>query len=114
MTVYQTAKVLSWSGGSVRVAFPAGALTTEIAMEKDKVKRMQAFLIEHTGEQLQFHVSVLTEAEDESAVSVLEDAKQREADDRVARVEEAKNHPMTKLVLRTFGAVIKEIKIDDV
>ncbi len=114
MTVYQTAKVLQWKDGLVSVGFPEGALTTEIALEKEKVKRMQVFLNEHTGESLQFKVSILTGDEEVEAVSVLEDAKKREAEDRVARLEEAKNHPMTKLVLRTFGAVIKEIKIDDV
>ncbi len=114
MTVYQTAKVLSWQDGRVKVGFSAGALTTEIAMEKEKVARLQSFLCEHTGQDLRFEVCVLTSEEEKGAVSVIENAQKKIEQDRVDRMEEAKNHPMTKKVLRTFGAVIKEVRIDDV
>ena len=111
ITVYQAAKVLSWDNGVVEVGFPAGGLTSEIASDKEKVQRMSEFLSTHAGRPITFKVKTLSEAEEVEARSILEDAKQRAADEKAARLEEAKTHPMTKKVLRTFGAQIKEIKV---
>jgi len=46
------------------------------------------------------------------ARSVLEESRERAAEDRRRREHEAREHPATKLVLETFGAQIKEIKTD--
>ena len=45
---------------------------------------------------------------------VIDDAKKRAGEEHQRRLEEAKEHPITKKVLRTFGAEIKEIKIENV
>lgn len=114
MTVYQTAKVLVWEETRVRVGFPADGLTSEIATAKDKVERMEVFLRKLIGNNLRFEVVLLNPEQEAQAKSILEDAQQRADDDRAQRLLEAKEHPTTKMVLRTFGAAIKEIKVDNV
>ena len=111
MTVYQTAKVLGWDADGITVGFPADGLTSEIAADKDKVERMRAFMAKRFGREVGFRVRMLSAGEEAEAVSVLEDAKQRAKEERIKRREEAESHPMTKMVLKTFGAQIKEIKV---
>ena len=114
MTVYQTAKVLAWDDTGIKVGFPAGGLTSEIAVDKEKVTRIRAFISKHLGHALPFEVSILSAEQEAQATSIIEDAKQRAGEEHDRRLEEAKEHPMTKKVLRTFGAKIKEIKIENV
>ena len=104
MTVYQTAKVLGWDDKSIRVGFPAGGLTSEIAVDKEKVARMRAFIAEHVGKALEFNVAILSPEQEAQATSIVEDAKQRAGEEHDRRLEEAKEHPLTKKVMRTFGA----------
>ena len=114
MTVYQTAKVLGWDDTSIRVGFPAGGLTSEIAVDKEKIVRMRKFIAEHVGHPLDFSVAILTPEQEAQATSIVEDAQQRAGEENERRLEEAKEHPLTKKVMRTFGAKIKEIKIENV
>jgi hypothetical protein len=44
--------------------------------------------------------------------SILEASREKTHSDRQAREREAREHPITKHVLQTFGASIKEIKTD--
>ena len=46
------------------------------------------------------------------AVDPRDDARERVAAERTKREAEAREHPITKHVLQTFGAQIKEIKTD--
>ncbi len=114
MTVYQTAKVLGWDESGIRVGFPPGGITSEIAVDKEKVARMRTFIAAHVGKPVDFKVSILSEKEDAAAVSIIEDAKQRASEEHDRRLQEAKEHPVTKKALRTFGAAIKEIKVENV
>ena len=114
MTVYQTAKVLCFDDTRVELGFPADGMTSEIATDKEKIARMRAFVCKHTGTELKFDVRLLNADQVADARSVIEDQKQRNADELVRRRDEAKEHPMTKKVLRTFGAAIKEIKVENV
>jgi hypothetical protein len=114
MTVYQTAKVLRFDETRVELGFPADGMTSEIAVDKEKIARMGKFVRTHTGIDLKFEVRLLNADQEADALSVVEDQKQRNADELVRRREEAQEHPMTKKVLRTFGAAIKEIKVENV
>jgi hypothetical protein len=53
-----------------------------------------------------------TESNTAGARSVLETTQERSSAERNKREAEAREHPITKHVLRTFGAQIKEIKTD--
>jgi DNA polymerase III gamma/tau subunit len=112
VTIYQTAKVLSWSEDEVAVGFPADGLTAEIASDKEKVASMKAFLEKRAGHPVSFQVKLLSEDEEAEAVSILEDAKRRADEETEAKRQEAKDHPITKVVLETFDASIKEIRTD--
>jgi hypothetical protein len=112
VTLYQTAKVLEWEGDRVVVGFPKDGMTSEIASDKEKVAEMKAFLDKHCGKSIDFKVKLLSESEEADAVSILEDAKRRAEEEAAAKREEAREHPITKAVLDTFGASIKEIRTD--
>jgi hypothetical protein len=111
MTVYQAAKVLSFEKDCLVVGFPADGLTAEIATDKAKIDRMRELMGAHFGRPIGFQVRQLSAGEEAQAVSVIEDAAQRKKDEHARRRAEAESHPMTKKVLKTFGATIKEIKV---
>lgn len=112
MTIYQTAKVLAWENDSIRVGFSADGLTAEIASSTEKIARMKDFLIQKVGRPVTFNVKLLSPEEEANAKSVIEAANQRASEQKILRREEAEGHPMTKTVLKTFGATIKEIKVN--
>ena len=57
-------------------------------------------------------VVILGEAEAAAARSIIEAEQARLDSERDRRQTEAREHPLTKTVLDTFGAAIKEIKTD--
>jgi len=114
MTIYQAAKVLAWDDSEVRVGFPEGGITSEIALDREKVARMKVFIAKYAGSPLDFSVQILNEKEQKKAVSIAENAKERSKKEHELRLQEAKEHPMTKKVLRTFGAAIKKVEIENV
>jgi hypothetical protein len=85
-----------------------------MAQEKDKLEEMKAFLKEHLGHPVALTVKMLNAAESDAGASrsVVEVTRDRAADEKKKREAEAREHPVTKLVLETFGASIKEIKTD--
>ncbi len=113
--LYQHAKVLSFSKDNVEVAFPLDSMTAEVAATPDKVAAMTAFLTEQHGREVGFSVKLLTGAElsaTPAAKSIVEASVEAKELDIKQRQNEAHSHPMTKAVLDTFGATIKEIKTD--
>ena len=113
--LYQNAKVLSFSQERVEVGFPADSMTAEVAATPDKVAQMTAFLAEQHGREVGFTVRLLS-GEEMSAVpqakSLLEASREAKEREDKERQDQANAHPMTKVVLDTFGATIKEIKTD--
>jgi len=112
---YQHARVMAWSTDAIELGFPAEYHNLgEMAREKAALDDMRSFLREHTGHAVNIAVRLLDPAESAAAPtrSVLEIDRERSADDRRRREREAREHPMTKVVLQTFGAQIKEIKTD--
>jgi hypothetical protein len=85
-----------------------------MAREKSNVDEMRAFLREHTGHAYAIAVRLLDANESASAPSrsVVELDRERSAEERRRREAELRDHPVTKRVLSTFGAEIKEIKTD--
>jgi len=113
--LYEHARVMAWTPDAIELGFAAEYHSLgEMAREKDKLDAMRSFLREHQGRAVNIAVRLLDAAESSSAParSVLELDRQRAADERVKRESEAREHPMTKRVLQTFGAQIKEIKTD--
>ncbi len=113
--LYQNAKVLSLTDERIEVGFPEGLMSAEVAAEADKVAQMTAFLSEQRGREVGFSVRLLSGAEIErspNAKSIVEAAHETKQAEKGRRETEARAHPITKTVLDTFGAQIKEIKTD--
>jgi DNA polymerase III subunit gamma/tau len=113
--LYEHARIMAWTADAIELAFGAEDHSLgEMAREKPKLDEMRSFLREHLGRPVNIAVRLLdaTESATAPARSVLELDRQRSADERVKRESEAREHPMTKVVLQTFGAQIKEIKTD--
>jgi DNA polymerase-3 subunit gamma/tau len=105
VSLYQQAKVLGWSDKGVELGFPPG-MSGELASEPEKVAALEKFVARPVK------VVILSEADAVAARSIVEAEQDRQQHERDRRQSEAREHPLTKMVLDTFGAAIKEIKTD--
>jgi len=112
---FQHARVLTWTADLLELGFPVDVHSMG-EMAKDNVEELRAIL--RTLGPAQNHVRVavrLLDASESStagARSILETTRERTSAERTKREAEARAHPITKHVLQTFGAHIKEIKTD--
>jgi DNA polymerase-3 subunit gamma/tau len=114
-SVYQGAKMLGWDEKRIALGFPRGAMLGELASEPGKVAALKEFLVRHLGGPITLDIRSLDQADIQaapSAVSILEAEAARKRSERERRLSEARAHPLTQVVLDTFGAEIKEIKTD--
>ena len=112
---YEHAVVLKWDAASIELGFPAGAIVGDMASEPRNVEALRAFLGQHLGAPVTLTVRVLSAAERgaaDSARSIVEAEADRRREESASRSREAREHPVTKMVLDTFGASIEEIKTD--
>jgi DNA polymerase-3 subunit gamma/tau len=113
--LYRHARVLSWTADQLELGFPVEAHDMgEIA--RDSADELRA-IVRALGPELKnikIAVRLLDAGESSTAGarSVLEDTRERTSAERTKRELEAREHPITKHVLQTFGAQIKEIKTD--
>ena len=112
VSIYQHARILGWTDAAIEVGFPPG-MAGEMASEPDKVAAMRLFLGQRLGRQVSFSVKIIDQpGEANAARSIIEAADDRRREETSRRQDEAREHPLTKVVLDTFGASIKEIKTD--
>jgi hypothetical protein len=115
---YEPARVLAWSKDKLELGYPSRyEMIAEVAEEKDKLDVLRRVLHETFGQHtrdLKISVRTLSDAELESipARSVLESKQEKSTAERSKRETEAREHPITKHVIQTFGGHIKEIKTD--
>jgi hypothetical protein len=112
---YQHARILRWTPDAIEIGFATDWHGLgEMASEKDKLDEMTRFLAEHLGRPVTLKLKMLDarESASDAVKSVVEATRDRETEERKKRESEAREHPVTKLVLETFGASIKEIKTD--
>jgi hypothetical protein len=112
---YEHAAVLRWDEHGIELGFPAGAIVGDMAAEPRNVDALRAFLHRHLGQALTLSVRVLSEADRntaESSRSIVQAEAERRREESASRSREAREHPLTKMVLDTFGASIEEIKTD--
>lgn len=114
---FQHARVLMWTSEQLVLGFPVDVHSMgEMAADKDKLEELKQLLRELGPDQKNVRVTVKLLDERESAASgarsVLETSQDRSRVERSRREAEAREHPITKHVLQTFGAQIKEIKTD--
>lgn len=115
LSVFKHARILSWTADLIDLGFPPDFHSLgEMAAERSKLDEARAMLIELHGNAPALRVKLLdaSESAGNSTRSVVEADRERAHSERKKREAEAREHPMTKHVLATFGAHIKEIKTD--
>jgi DNA polymerase-3 subunit gamma/tau len=110
------ARVLKWTATEVELGFATDAESRwagESLAEPKNVEELRNVLGE-LGQKVKVEVRLLdeTQAKATQARSIVESTKASTTADRKQRESEAREHPITKHVLQTFGASIKEIKTD--
>ena len=113
--LYRHARVMSWTRELLDLGFPVDERDTG-DMAKDRADELCA-IVKGLGpafKDIKITVRLLDASESSSAGarSVLETTRERTSAERSKREAEAREHPITKHVLQTFGAQIKEIKTD--
>ncbi len=113
---YEFARVLKWTDTDVELGFAPdddSRWAGENACEKANVDELRSVLAD-LGHKVKVNVRMLDAAESKGmpARSIVESTRENKSAERSKREKEAREHPMTKHVLQTFGASIKEIKTD--
>ncbi len=113
---YEFARVLAWSSTELELGFAAdhdSRWAGENAAEKANIDELRAVLLS-LGHPLKITVRLLSDAESSAtaARSIIESNRATSSAERHQREAEAREHPVTKHVLRTFGAHIEEITIE--
>jgi DNA polymerase-3 subunit gamma/tau len=114
---FEHARILRWTKDSLELGFPVDFHPMgEMASERDKLDELRVVVRELVPEMKSVKITVrlldAAESQQTGARSVLEASRERGAAERSKREVEAREHPITKHVLQTFGAQIKEIKTD--
>ena len=112
---FQHARVMTWTPELLELGFPVDVHSMG-DMAKDSVEELRAILrtLGPAQKSVRVIVRLLDEGESKTtgARSILETTRERTSAERSRREAEARAHPITKHVLQTFGAQIKEIKTD--
>jgi DNA polymerase-3 subunit gamma/tau len=112
---FQHARVMSWTADQLELGFPVDVESMG-EMARDKADELGA-IVRTLGPELgaiRVVVRLLDASESSTTVarSIVETHRERSSAERSKREAEAREHPITKHVLQTFGAQIKEIKTD--
>jgi hypothetical protein len=114
---FEFARVLKWTSSEIELGFASDADDSrwagENASEPGSINDIKAVLAD-LGHKVKVSVRMLeaSESKDSGPRSIVESTRENKYAERTKREKEAREHPMTKHVLQTFGASIKEIKTD--
>ena len=114
---YEPARVMKWTTEEIELGFPVDVHHMgEMAADKNTVEELRAVLRE-LGQPVKVSVRMLDARESSAggpgaARSILETTREQKTAEKLKREAEAREHPITKQVLKEFGAQIKEIKTD--
>jgi hypothetical protein len=113
---FEHARVMTWTAELLDLGFPV-AQHAMGEMAKDSTDELRAVIRAMSPvafKTLRVTVRLLDAAESQAAGarSILETTREHKSVERGKREAEARAHPITKHVLQTFGAQIKEIKTD--
>ncbi len=111
---YEHARVMTWTADAVELGFAPDFTLGDLARSPESVDQVRQMLRELAGRPIALQVRVLSPAEAAATPlrSVVDENRARTDDERRRREREAREHPMTRLVVETFGGAIKEIKTD--
>jgi DNA polymerase III subunit gamma/tau len=110
----QQARIISWTEDKLVITLEEGSLDASIVGDRDCAVAIREVLKKRYGRDIGFEVQTYGTSSPAAPHqrSLAEVSAQRLASQRDARERAVREHPITKLVLGTFGAEIKEIKID--
>jgi DNA polymerase-3 subunit gamma/tau len=113
---FEFARVLKWTATDLELGFAPdddSKWAGENAAETRNVEELRTLLAD-LGHKVKVSVRMLDAAESKNlhARSIVESTRESQYAERTKREKEAREHPITKHVLQTFGAAIKEIKTD--
>jgi len=113
---FEFARVLKWTATDLELGFAAdddSKWAGENASEQGNINELRGLLAD-LGHKVKVSVRMLDAAEtkDLPVRSIVESSRENKSAERSKREKEAREHPITKHVLQTFGASIKEIKTD--
>ncbi len=113
---YEFARVLKWTATELELGFAPdddSRWAGENAIETRNVEELRSLLAD-LGHKVKLSVRMLDAAESKNLASrsIVESTRESKYVERTKREKEAREHPITKHVLQTFGAAIKEIKTD--
>lgn len=111
---YEHARVMTWTAAGLELGFAPDFELADGARSPEQVDVVRQMLRELAGKPVQLQVRMLSPAEAAATPlrSVVDENRARTNDERQRREREAREHPMTRLVVETFGGAIKEIKTD--
>ena len=113
--LFHHARVVAWTAAELVLGFPVDDHSMG-DMAKDRTDELAACIRALGPDQKNVKVVIrmLNASESQTMVarSILETTRERSSAERTKREAEARAHPITKHVLQTFGAQIKEIKTD--
>ncbi len=113
---YEFARVLKWTSTELDLGFAPdddSRWAGENAIETRNVEEIRLLLAD-LGHKVKVSVRMLDAAESKTlqSRSIVESTRESKYVERSKREKEAREHPIMKHVLQTFGAAIKEIKTD--
>jgi DNA polymerase III subunit gamma/tau len=113
---FEFARVLKWTATDLELGFAAdddSRWAGENASEQANINELRTVLAD-LGHTVKVSVRMLDakESKDVPVRSIVESSRENKSAERSKREKEAREHPITKHVLQTFGAAIKEIKTD--
>lgn len=113
--LFHHARVMTWTEAQIELGFPLNDHSMG-DMARDRTDELAAIIRTLGPAQKNVRVSIrlldASESQTAGARSILETTRERTSIERSKREAEAREHPITKHVLQTFGAQIKEIKTD--
>jgi hypothetical protein len=113
---YEFARVLKWTATDLELGFAPdddSKWAGENAAEQRNIEELRTLLAD-LGHKVKLTVRMLDANESKAlpARSIVEQTRESKFAEKNKREKEAREHPITKHVLQTFGAAIKEIKTD--
>ena len=109
--VFEPARVLVWTADRLDLGFPS-QFEANKEMAEGKIEALRGVLGTEFALQPKISIKLIEDTEAQNARSVLEATREKTHAERTKREAEAREHPITKHVLQTFGGHIKEIKTD--
>jgi DNA polymerase-3 subunit gamma/tau len=112
-SAFAAGKLLSWSGDTIQLGYSPDSFQLDWAKDRRKLEAFQRECSKHAGRKLEVKIREMgpqDQASPEIArLSAMEDQAHKRAERARQLQEEAREHPLTRTLVETFGATIESI-----